>query len=116
MAVGSNNSRLNKGPCFWCIKAVKWIPVLFIVTVVLWSYYAYVVQLCICKYILFMIIVNKRNMFLFLTVTIDSTVKKIIYLILYHILFGMFTWAYWQTIFTEIGRVPYKVSMTFEAC
>lgn len=23
-------------------------------------------------------------------------------------MFGMFSWAYWQTIFTDIGRVPYK--------
>lgn len=76
----------NKGPCFWCLKAVKWIPVLFIVTIVAWSYYAYVIQLCL--------------------ITVESTVGQIFYLIFYHFFFFMFCWSYAQTIFTEIGRVP----------
>ncbi|KAF2884858.1 hypothetical protein ILUMI_21335 [Ignelater luminosus] len=83
--------RKNKGRCAWCIKAVKWIPVLFIVTIVLWSYYAYVFQLCI--------------------VTINSVVKKVIYLIIYHITLIMFCWAYWKTIFTDIGTVPEKFKL-----
>jgi hypothetical protein len=78
----------NRGPCFWCIKAVKWIPVLFIVVIIIWSYYAYVIQLCL--------------------ETVKSTPRKIVYLIFYHIFFVMLCWSYWQTIFTEIGRVPIK--------
>ena len=38
----------------------------------------------------------------------------VLYLIGYHILFVIFMWAYWQTIFTEIGRVPAKVSFLFQ--
>ncbi|KAG7170486.1 Palmitoyltransferase ZDHHC2-like, partial [Homarus americanus] len=64
-------------PCRLCFKAAKWLPVIFIVTVVVWSYYAYVIQLNIG-----------------------------FYLIAYHVLLGLFLWAYWQTIFTDIGTVP----------
>lgn len=41
--------------------------------------------------------------------TVKSTPRKIVYLIFYHIFFVMLCWSYWQTIFTEIGRVPIKV-------
>lgn len=59
---------------------------IFIVTIILWSYYAYVVEMCI------KMIVN--------------IAKKIIYLILYHILLIMFSWAYGKTIFTKAASVP----------
>ncbi|XP_015514694.1 palmitoyltransferase ZDHHC15B-like isoform X6 [Neodiprion virginianus] len=76
------------GPCWWCLKAVKWIPVVFILTVVFWSYYAYVVQLCYYA--------------------IESYVQKAFYLFFFHILFLLFLWSYWQTVFTDLGRVPDK--------
>lgn len=108
MAVPSPSNKTNRRtPCHWCVRAVKWIPVLFILTIVVWSYYAYVVQLCICKFYL-----NNKSICsvtVCFLVTVQSTAETIIFLILYHILFVMFVWSYFQTIFIEVGRVPEKV-------
>ncbi|KAL7840668.1 hypothetical protein AOLI_G00259910 [Acnodon oligacanthus] len=64
-----------------CQRGLAWIPVIFIALVVCWSYYAYVVELCIY--------------------TIPSTGEKIIYLVVFHLSFIMFVWSYWKTIFTR---------------
>ncbi|XP_046450154.1 palmitoyltransferase ZDHHC20-B-like isoform X1 [Daphnia pulex] len=72
--------------CVACGNALKWIPVVFIVTVIVWSYYAYVVQLC----------------FNFAT----TIVQQVFYLVIYHVLLVMLSWSYWQTIFTPVGTVP----------
>ncbi|XP_054270014.1 palmitoyltransferase ZDHHC20-B-like isoform X2 [Macrosteles quadrilineatus] len=85
MATGSEFGSYNS-PCGWCVKAVKWIPVLFIVCVIIWSYYAYVVQLCL--------------------LTVPNAYEMVLYLIGYHIAFVVFVWAYYQTVFTPIGTVP----------
>uniref|UniRef100_A0A8I4A4H2 Palmitoyltransferase n=1 Tax=Callithrix jacchus TaxID=9483 RepID=A0A8I4A4H2_CALJA len=63
-----------------CRRVLSWVPVLVIVLVVLWSYYAYVFELCL--------------------VTVLSPAEKVVYLILYHAIFVFFTWTYWKSIFT----------------
>ncbi|XP_012280272.1 palmitoyltransferase ZDHHC15 isoform X4 [Orussus abietinus] len=73
---------------WWCVKGAWWVPVIFISTVVVWSYYAYVVQLCYY--------------------TIESYIQKGFYLFFFHILFLLFQWSYWQTVFTELIVVPDK--------
>ncbi|CAF0711661.1 unnamed protein product [Brachionus calyciflorus] len=67
-----------------CVRFTKWIPVIFISCVIGWSYYAYIVQLCL--------------------LCIDQMSKKVIYIFLYHIFLIMFTWSYFQTIFTPIEK------------
>uniref|UniRef100_A0A182FLA1 Palmitoyltransferase n=1 Tax=Anopheles albimanus TaxID=7167 RepID=A0A182FLA1_ANOAL len=72
--------------CTCCVRTMKWFPVLFIVAVIGWSYYAFVVQLSFF--------------------TVSSVAQRIIFLLFYHIVLVMFLWSYYQTVFTEIGRVP----------
>ncbi|XP_045205043.2 palmitoyltransferase ZDHHC15B-like isoform X3 [Mercenaria mercenaria] len=71
-----------------CCAAFRWTPVVFISAIVVWSYYAYVIQMCI--------------------LTVDSVTEKVLYLLLYHPLLVMFVWSYGKTIFTPVGTVPKK--------
>ena len=36
-----------------CISVARWAPVVFITAIVVWSYYAYFFQMCLCKHVLF---------------------------------------------------------------
>lgn len=74
--------------CGKCVHSIKWIPVLFLLAMIAWSYYAYVIQLCFF--------------------TVDSFIEKLFYLIVYHFLFVIFIWTYWLTIFTPPASVPRK--------
>ncbi|XP_051972027.1 palmitoyltransferase ZDHHC20-A isoform X2 [Xyrauchen texanus] len=64
-----------------CQRGLSWIPVIFINLIVCWSYYAYVVELCIY--------------------TIPNTEEQVIYLIVFHSCFFMFIWSYWKTIISK---------------
>uniref|UniRef100_A0A8C5P8I9 Palmitoyltransferase n=1 Tax=Leptobrachium leishanense TaxID=445787 RepID=A0A8C5P8I9_9ANUR len=63
-----------------CRRCLYWIPVLFISIIVCWSYYAYVIQLCI--------------------VSMENIGEKVLCLIAYHFFVLLFVWSYWKTIFT----------------
>lgn len=81
----------NKGSflynkCQICISIFKWFPVLFICSILLWSYYAFILQLCIF--------------------TINSIFTKIFYIILFNILYFMTLWSYMQTVFTKSKSAP----------
>nr|XP_045010934.1 palmitoyltransferase ZDHHC20 isoform X3 [Jaculus jaculus] len=67
-----------------CQRVLGWVPVIFITFVVVWSYYAYVVELCV-----FTISGNEENG------------KTVVYLVAFHLFFVMFVWSYWMTIFTS---------------
>ncbi|XP_035523112.1 palmitoyltransferase ZDHHC20a [Morone saxatilis] len=72
-----------------CKRALNWVPVLFINLVVGWSYYAYVVELCVY--------------------TIPNNAERISYLVIFHIFLAMFIWSYWKT----IGSRPASPSKAF---
>ena len=59
-----------RGVCGCCVSLFKWIPVIVITGIVGWSYYAYVVKLCI--------------------LTIESDIEKAVLLVLYHIFITFF--------------------------
>jgi hypothetical protein len=44
-----SNYERKKNSCDFCIRIFKFIPVIFIFAVIIWSYYAYVIQLSFCK-------------------------------------------------------------------
>ncbi|TWW74766.1 putative palmitoyltransferase ZDHHC20 [Takifugu flavidus] len=63
-----------------CKRAINWVPVLFVNLVVGWSYYAYVVELCVY--------------------TIQNHAERISYLVVFHAFLMMFLWSYWKTIWS----------------
>lgn len=67
-----------------CVRCTKWIPVLFLMAILCWAYYAYIVELCV------------KN--------IHELAKLIIYIFLFHVFLIMFLWSYGMTIFTKPAR------------
>lgn len=47
-----------------------------------------------------------------IAVTVETLTETVLFIIFYHVVFMMFVWSYWQTVFTAIGRVPSKVPYT----
>ena len=57
---------------------------LFITGVISWSYYAFIIELCIF--------------------TVESLGEKIFYIITYHVILVLFVWSYFKTIFAPIPK------------
>ncbi|XP_050189128.1 palmitoyltransferase ZDHHC20 isoform X4 [Myiozetetes cayanensis] len=100
-----------------CQRVLAWVPVAFIALVVAWSYYAYVVELCVCMFTFSQcslcslcsenycaVYYEEEQGCAFSTqlmVTISSTAEKVVYLVVFHLSFVMFIWSYGKTIFTS---------------
>lgn len=69
-----------------CFEALKSIPVIFILSIVAWSYYAYVIQMCF--------------------LTIENVPKRVMYLLIYHPLLILFLWSYYRTMFQRLAGPP----------
>ncbi|XP_053129359.1 palmitoyltransferase ZDHHC15 [Hemicordylus capensis] len=76
-----------------CQRVLGWVPVLIITLVVLWSYYAYVFELCL--------------------VTLTNSIEKVAYLTIFHIIFVFFVWTYWKSIFTPPQQPDKKFHMSY---
>ena len=68
--MGCSDVSPYRGLCGCCLSLFKWIPVLVISGIVTWSYYAYVVHLCLY--------------------TVQSEAEKVILLVFYHIFVTFF--------------------------
>jgi len=77
---------LVQRPCMYLASFVKSLPVLFILGIAGWSYYAYVVALV-------------------LGAMQDNLSEQVVCCVMYHIIFIMFIWSYFMTILTPPGKV-----------
>ncbi|XP_028671239.1 palmitoyltransferase ZDHHC15B [Erpetoichthys calabaricus] len=77
----------------WCQRIFSWVPVVIITAVVLWSYYAYVFELCLF--------------------TLSNPLEKVCYLFAFHVCFAMFIWTYWKSIFTLPSQPSKKFHLSY---
>uniref|UniRef100_A0AAQ5WY26 Palmitoyltransferase n=2 Tax=Amphiprion ocellaris TaxID=80972 RepID=A0AAQ5WY26_AMPOC len=89
-----------------CQRVFSWIPVLIITAVVLWSYYAYVFELCLSNF-------NLTIWIVVLAVTLKNPLEKVAYLLVFHVCFVMFSWTYWKSIFTPPATPCKKFQLSY---
>ncbi|XP_050534705.1 palmitoyltransferase ZDHHC20-B isoform X2 [Daktulosphaira vitifoliae] len=80
--------------CSYCVKTVKSVPVIFILCVLAWSYYAYVYHLCLNE--------------------VKPVDIRVIFLLIYHTILLLFLWSYFKTIFTSPSGAPQKFKLSDE--
>uniref|UniRef100_A0A671MTJ1 Palmitoyltransferase n=1 Tax=Sinocyclocheilus anshuiensis TaxID=1608454 RepID=A0A671MTJ1_9TELE len=73
-----------------CARLLYWIPVTIVIMVVMWSYYAYVVHFC--------------------WILLSCSTQRVVFLCLFHVCFGMFSWSFWKTLSTP----PSSPSVEFQ--
>ncbi|KAM8954033.1 palmitoyltransferase ZDHHC15 [Pelodytes ibericus] len=76
-----------------CQRVLSWVPVVIIALVVLWSYYAYVWELCL--------------------VTLSNPLERVGYLAIFHVVFLLFVWTYWKAIFTPPKEPTKKFLLSY---
>ena len=81
--------------CKLCIEGAKWLPVILIVAIVTWSYYAYIVHLCI-----------------FTVISESGAAAGVILAAVYHVFLVPFLMSYWQTVWSRPGKVPQNFSLS----
>uniref|UniRef100_A0A8C3RIK3 Palmitoyltransferase n=1 Tax=Chelydra serpentina TaxID=8475 RepID=A0A8C3RIK3_CHESE len=87
-----------------CQRVLAWVPVVIITLVVLWSYYAYVCELCL----------GMENTVV--TSAYDSlffVLLLVAYLIVFHVIFVLFVWTYWKSVFTLPLQPDKKFHMSY---
>lgn len=75
-----------------CIEAlstaIRWVPVIVVFAIYTWSLYAYTFPLAV--------------------ISMESTIQKILCLIVFYILLAFSVWSYVQTIYAPYGKIPSK--------
>ncbi|ESN89989.1 hypothetical protein HELRODRAFT_187664 [Helobdella robusta] len=75
-----------------CLTVVRWVPVVFVVLLFVWSTYAYIVQMCLYM--------------------VTDLVERIFYIVIFSVLLFMCIWCFIKAIFTPTAGVPFQYFLT----
>uniref|UniRef100_A0A674GA94 Palmitoyltransferase n=1 Tax=Taeniopygia guttata TaxID=59729 RepID=A0A674GA94_TAEGU len=101
-----------------CRRAFAWLPVLLIALLLLWSYYGYVCELCLDAEMLWDSAYSGGSrppggQQKAAAMTVSNPVEKVAYLVVFHILFVLFVWTYWKSVFTLPIQPGKKFHMSY---
>ncbi|CAJ0942372.1 unnamed protein product, partial [Mesorhabditis belari] len=82
------------GCCYRCLQIVRWLPVLFVFSILAWAYYAYVIQLCF--------------------LTVENAIERSFYLFGFHLFFVLLIWSYCATVFAKLHKPPSQFFLPVE--